>query len=154
MSIYLFLFNGFKDKNLNNLKCSIFLVPVIPGLCPSVTQGWARLGQLTIGCNFKSCTDTVHWVKSLYPPSTSLMICGRRLNTWVKYLRSKHNLYEKMPESAPVSPISKHFQVWRGSERGVILNYREGHPAYNKGDWGREIHNSQKKNRKLARNVA
>ena len=109
-----------RNNNLNNnFRCSIFFVPVIPGLCPSVPRGWGTLGQSTMGYNFWSSAEIVHGVKSLmYWPCTQRhwwSLC-RILNTSVKYLGSKRKVYEKRP-SLPRFPL---LYVWICNTKAIL----------------------------------
>ena len=101
-----------RNNNLNNnFKCSIFFVPVIPGLCPNVPRGWGTLGQSTMGYNFQSSAEIVHRVKSLmYWPCTQRHWWSLRriLNTSVKYLGSKRKVFEKCP-GLPRFPLQLSF---------------------------------------------
>ena len=101
----------------NNLKCLIFYVPVIPGLCPSVPRGWGRLGQMTRGCNLRSSAKIVHWGKSLtywFCTQQHWWSVRRLLNTWVEYLGSKRKVYEKCP-SLPQFPLLHYFYLSKAS---------------------------------------
>ena len=89
------------------MKCSIFYVPVIPGLCPSVPRGWGRLGQMTRGCNLRSSAKIVHWGKSLtywFYTQQHWWSVRRLSSTWMEYLGSKRKVYEKCP-SLPWFPL-------------------------------------------------
>ena len=117
-----------RNNNLhNNLKCSIFFVRDIPGLCPSMPLGWGTLGQLTLSCNFRFSTKTVHVVRSLmYWACTQQhwwSVC-RLLNTWVKYLGSKCKIYETCPSVLrfPLQKsggLARNF-LWRAGEMTVF----------------------------------